>query len=241
MLQRYSYSHVSPESFRGSRFPRKLSGLTFHGSRALTFPTLFAAVLLLVLHFAHVSLMAQNVVSGGGGITFASLSGANNSPYSGSTEGDFSVSTNTGHWFKDISVYGNPPPSIYAGPTNSPSTSVLTISDSKGHFTFSSFDYSSNNGDSTYDIQAFLASVLEYEESGPMTGSFGPNFGFMTQGIGNSASEIDALQITVIPGSGVTSINLDNIMVATIPEPGCLGLVAMSMAVATCLSRVRRR
>ncbi|PWU21673.1 MAG: hypothetical protein C5B50_01140 [Verrucomicrobia bacterium] len=198
------------------------------------------AVFILAVLFAPASLMAQNAVTGGG-INFADLGGTNNTRYTGSVEGDFNVTANTTNWFRDITVYGDPPPSIYDGPTNSPGTAILTISDSKGHFTFSSFEYSSNNGQSTYDIQGFLGSVLEYEETGTLIASFPPNFGFNSQGIANSTVEIDGLQITVIPGSGVTSINLDNIGVATIPEPGSLGLLGAGVGVMMALGRGRRR
>jgi hypothetical protein len=136
-------------------------------------------------------------------------------------------------------VYGNPSPSIYDGPTNSPGTGVLLISDRVGPFTFASLDYSSNNGDSTYDIQGFLGASLQFEETGTLSASFPPSFGFQTLLGLHSTTPIDGLVIEVSPGTGVTSINIDNIRVATIPEPG--SVVLLSAALAALFIKLRSR
>ena len=165
------------------------------------------------------------------GIDFSNLTGKAGDPYLGSSQGGFAVTPTAGNWFQSPS-YGNPPPSIYDGPVDQPGNAVLQITDGAGPFTFSSLSFSSNNGDSSYDIRAFLGANLEYEETGTLPGTFGP-FSFSTLTIAHSTVAVDGLFIAVSPGAGVTSINLDNILVATIPEPGgvltlALGFLSLS-------------
>jgi hypothetical protein len=169
------------------------------------------------------------------GISFASLTGPDGSPYLGHTEGDFVVTPTTTDWFKSITTYGNPVPSIYLGPLNSPGVGVVQITDSVGLFRLSAFDYSSNNGNqdnslpTVYDIQGFLGPNLQYEETGSLMNSFSP-FSFNTLTTANPSVLVDALLIELIPGQHVTSVNLDNIRVATVPEPSSLLLVACGLA-----------
>lgn len=165
------------------------------------------------------------------GITFSPLTGANGAPYSGHTEGDFSVTATSGQWF-EAHAYGNPVPSIFDGPTNAPGVAVLQITDNVDLFTLSSLQYSSNNGDSGYDIQGYLGAALVYDEAGALQGSFAP-FSFKTLVTMNPSLTVDALLIRLVPGPGVTSINLDNINVATIapvPEPNGLLLLGIVLA-----------
>jgi hypothetical protein len=159
------------------------------------------------------------------GIGFSNLNGTNGAAYVGHTEGSFAVTVTSGSWFQS-QVYGNPNPSIFLGPLNSPGVGVLQITDGAGPFTLSSFSFSSNNGDSLYDIRGFLGSTLEYEETGTLAGTFGP-FSFSSLAISNSSVAIDGLFIGLTPGSGVTSVNMDDIFVTTIPEPGS-GLVMVA-------------
>ena len=169
------------------------------------------------------------------GIDFSNLTGKTGDPYLGSSQGGFAVTPTAGNWFQSPS-YGNPPPSIYDGPVDQPGNGVLQITDGAGPFTFSSLSFSSNNGNSSYDIRAFLGPNLEYEETGTLPGTFSP-FSFSTLTIAHSTVAVDGLFIAVSPGSGVTSINLDNIMVATIPEPGGVFTLALGFL---SLSWVRR-
>jgi hypothetical protein len=186
----------------------------------------------LALHFGVVLVAAQTVtpiVPPGPGISFSSLTGTNGAPYVGDTEGDFTVTPTAGSWFQSTN-YGNPTPSIYVGPINSPGIGTILISDRVGPFKLSSFDFSSNNGDSSYDVQGYLGQNLEYEETGTLDGSFPPGFGFQTVLDTHAAVPIDGLIIEIIPGAGVTSINLDNIMVTTIPEPRSSCFLAVGLA-----------
>jgi hypothetical protein len=165
------------------------------------------------------------------GLSFSSLTGPNGAAYLGSSESGFAITPTLGSWYQAM-IYGTPFPSIFDGPVNTPGVAALQITDGAGLFRFSSFDFSSNNGDSSYDIQGFLGATLQFHETGTLSGVSTP-FHFSTLLSGDPNLLIDGLLIEIIPGAGVTSINLDNIMVTTVPEPGafafvCLGVVAIA-------------
>jgi len=149
-------------------------------------------------------------------VTFSGLAGANGSGFTTYTEGTFTVTPTLGSWFQG-QIYGNPTPSIFDGPAFSPGNATIMVTDSAGLFTFGAVDYSSNNGASTFDIMGFLGGVLQFDQSGGLVASLPPFFGFTTLASGFSNS-IDTLFIKVLPGAGVTSINLDNINVTTVPQ-----------------------
>lgn len=172
------------------------------------------------------------------GVGFSNLGGTNGQPYLGHVEGGFSVTPTAGSWFIS-QIYGTPLPSIYDGPVNTPGVGVLQITGGAVPFTLSSFDFSSNNGDSLYNIRGFLGPNLQYEETGTLAGTFGP-FAFSTLSILNSTVPVDGLFIGLTPDSGVTSINIDRIQVMTVPEPAC-GLLLTFAALAAFYSHGRRR
>ncbi len=174
-----------------------------------------------------------------GGIGFATLSGTNMAPYTGHTEGDFAVTPTAGSWY-EAHIYGDPIPSIFDGPTNSPGFGVLQITDGAGRFTFGSIHYSSNNGESAYHILGFLGEDVAYEEVGILTASFSP-FSFNTLLTANPTIPIDGLLFELTPGAGVTSINLDNIGVATVPEPSAAALLALGLLLAPGIGSFRAK
>jgi hypothetical protein len=215
----------APEANMKKRCPANNLGFRLAGS-----------ALALIICLAAASANAQgDHAQPGPGIGFGGLTGTNNAPYHGHTEGSFAVTTTAGSWF-EAHAYGNPIPSIYDGPINSPGTGAILITDSAGPFTLSSFQFSSNNGDSTYDVQGYFGQALAFEETGTLPGSFPTGFGFQTNQDTHASVPIDGLVIEVIPGPGVTSINLDNIMVTTIPEPVGIGLLTAGLA-CLCLRR----
>ena len=163
-------------------------------------------------------------------ITFSPLPGPTDSPYGGHTEAGFEVASILGTWFQAL-VYGNPLPSIYDGPVGSPGTAAIqVVAGGLIPFTFSSVDYSSNNAASTYLIQGFMGVSLVFTQSGGLAASLPPSFGFSTLA-STSAASINRLTIQVTPGTGVSSINLDNINVTTVPvpEPGTLVLLTAGL------------
>jgi hypothetical protein len=181
--------------------------------------------------FDPISARAQSGPPGNGpiaGVSFSNLTGTNGAPYLGSSEGGFAITPTVGNWYQGM-IYGGPAPSIFDGPVNAPGVAVLQITAGVIPFTLSSLDFSSNNGDSTYDIQGFLGPTLQFHETGTMLGVFGP-FHFTTLLSENPAVPIDGLLIQVIPGAGVTSLNLDNINVVFVPEPGSCVLLALGAA-----------
>jgi len=180
------------------------------------------ATFLLIPLCVQITVSAQGVVGINPGISFATLTGTNLAPYTGDLEGDFAVTPTTGTWLQ-ATYYGSPTPSILLGPVNAPGIGAIQITDRFGRFTLAGLDYSSNNGDSIYDIQGFLGATMVYDETGTLSGTFGP-FSFSTLLTANPLVPVDGLIVEVIPGSSVTSVNLDNIQVATVPvvvpEPG---------------------
>jgi hypothetical protein len=168
-------------------------------------------------------------------VSFNNLTGANGDPFSTYTEGSFTIANNAGSWFKAF-VYGNPTPDIFDGPGQNPGIGVLRVTDSAGLFTFVGFDYSSNNGNSGYEIEGFLGVNRVFDETGTLlTPNFNPYASL------NPTSNIDALLIHIFPGAGATSINIDNLRVTTVPEPASLALLAACFAGAIGWQRLVRK
>jgi hypothetical protein len=171
-------------------------------------------------------------------IEFDGLTGANGDPFTSYTEDGFTVDATAGDWF-EAQVFGNPVPSIFAGPIGSPSLSTIDVTENGGgDFTFASVDFSSNNGTSAYSIEGLLNGVPVFLLTGTTGGFPGP---WNTVNDGGTTT-IDELVITLNPTGGPTSMNLDNINVspaAPVPEPSSL-LAAMVGLAALGLARRRR-
>ncbi len=79
-----------------------------------------------------------------------------------------------------------------------------------------------------------LGGTEQYHEFGALAGSFSPfnssSFLSLSLAPANQSLPIDALIVELLPGSGVTSINLDNIGVATVPEPGSVVVLSVGFA-----------
>jgi len=168
-------------------------------------------------------------------ISFSGLTGLNGDLFSSYTEGAFTIVNTAGLWYKGFS-YGSPSPSIFDGPSQNPGVGVLRITDSADLFTFVGFDYSSNNGNSGYEVEGFLGANKVFDETGTL---FTPNFS--TYFSLSPTNQIDALLIHVFPGFGNTSINLDNIRVTTVPEPFSGALCGMALAAAFFCRKLQRR
>jgi hypothetical protein len=191
-------------------------------------PRCVLLVVFLALNLEMMSVHGQSPASfpvPASGISFSGLTGPNLAPYLGSTEGNFAVTPTAGTWLQ-ATFYGAPTPSIVDGPIMGPGFGVIQITSSAGLFKLGSFDFSSNNGDSTYDIQGILGSTTVYHETGTLPGTFGP-FSFSTLFTAYASVPVDGLFIGIIPGPDTTSVNLDNIDVRlagiTVPDaPGPL-------------------
>ena len=166
-------------------------------------------------------------------ITFSGLPGPNQSPFITYAEAGFTVAA-TGGSPEQGTVFGNPEPSvIIAAPVDAPVVgTVETRLTAGGSFTFSSVDFASNNGEpSNFRIRGLLGGVEQYSFPGSIPSGSGPFF-FVTQANPFSGVLIDTLQITVAPGTGTTSDNLDNIVVNAVPEPGTAMLLVLGGALA---------
>jgi hypothetical protein len=159
-------------------------------------------------------------------IGFSSLSGPNDSLYTGSVEGDFVLLPTGVNWRQGL-MHGSPAPSIFVGPVGNPAPAALQITTGSGPFNFGSFEYSSNNGDSTYAIEGYFGSELRFRQTGTLFGTYAP-FPFYTLLSEHPTDYLDSLYIQIIPGSVVTSVNLDNLQLTIVPEPGNLALLALA-------------
>jgi hypothetical protein len=85
-------------------------------------------------------------------ITFSGLSGANGDPFTTYTESGFTVISTLGFWFQG-QAFGNPVPSIFAGPLlGGPSIDAVTIAESGLRFTFTQLDLATANANTNYNF-----------------------------------------------------------------------------------------
>jgi hypothetical protein len=193
---------------------------------------------------------APNLV-GFSGMAFSNLPGPNLASYLGSTEGTFTLTPTAGPWFQST-FYGSPAPSISDGnPLPGgiiPGFGVVSLTAAgSSPFNFNSLDYSSNNGDTAYDIEGHLGGSLVFKETGTMHGTNTPA-AFTTFFSSHSSAQVDALLIELTPlltgdpSNPVfpTSINLDNINVLLVPEPGAAWLLGIGLMLAFCKRPLNR-
>jgi hypothetical protein len=173
-------------------------------------------------------------------IDFSNLSGSNGDPYSFSAQGGFTVIAEPGKWF-EAHLFGNPTPDIFAGPIDSPSASaVFVVRTGGGAFTFESVDLACNNGDSCpFVIIGILGGSPSLLGIGNVPAILG--FGFVTEFNSTPLSLMDALLIQIGPGTGTTSMNLDNIVVEAAPVPEPTSLMLLGSALTGMAFRKRKR
>lgn len=184
---------------------------------------------------ALVSFGAQSAQSAPITIGFDALS-VDGSPYAGHSEDGFTVTPTAGDWFVGLQ-FGNPTPSIFAGPAFSVQ-GTNTVEVTGGTFNFLSSDFACNNGsDCSASITGFLGASVLFTQVSSVTA--GPPFQFFTTNNGAPGVTIDKLVITLTPGNGTSSINLDNIVLdRPVPEPALMSLLALGFGGAL---RLRRR
>lgn len=167
-------------------------------------------------------------------ITFDPLAGANGDVYTGHTEAGYNITPVGGSWF-EAHAYGNPIPDIFAGPIGNPGNSTISITKNGGGlFHWVSVDLSSNgNNTGQYVVDGFINGAEQFSSGGGLasTNTFQTvsnpfDFGFY-----------DTITIEVLPGAGVSSMNLDNIVLNPVPEPASMALVVGGLSL---LARKRR-
>lgn len=176
-------------------------------------------------------------ISGAAGavvIGFDNLVGANLDPYTSSVENGFTVSASDGSWF-EAHVYGNPVPSIFAGPINGVAelSSITVERVGSGDFLFSSVDVSCNLTVSCpYNIVGLL-------DGAPVLGIFGdvaggPPFGTLSNPTPGQLIDFLLIELRSRSENPASSINVDNIVVdaagAAVPEPASLALLGVALA-----------
>ncbi len=201
--------------------------------------TLLGKIRLLTLSF--VLLLGAVSAANADVVTFAPLVGANGTPYAGHVEGGWTVTPTAGSWF-EAQAFGNPIPSIFAGPIGSLSTSAIRLT-GPSSFTFSSVDLASNNGSSNYLFEGFVGASLVYSTGGTVPGAVGI---FTTFNNPFSAVVVDRIVITLTPTGQPSSINLDNITIfrsgpQAVPEPATLLLLGSGLLGVASRLRKRRR
>jgi hypothetical protein len=172
-------------------------------------------------------------------ITFAGLAGANGAPLTPYMEAGFTVTPNPGSWFEGH-VFGNPVPSIVAGPVfGGPLNGAITVTDSVLPFTFSAIDLATANANTAYTFTGLLLGAPVFNVATTVASPAGV---FNTVLSGHSADVIDTLVVTANIGAGGTSTNIDNIVVSKVPGPLVgAGLPGLILAIGALIALARRR
>jgi hypothetical protein len=160
-------------------------------------------------------------------ITFSGLTGANGSSFTTYTESGFTVNPTLGSWFQG-QLFGNPPPSIFAGPLlGGPSTDAVTVTEGGQRFTFGEVDLATANASTNYTFSGTLLGASVFTVNTTLS----PPQVFNTVLSGVSADVIDSLVITASIQAGGTSTNIDNIVVNAVaaPEPAAIALLCTAI------------
>jgi hypothetical protein len=202
---------------------------------------IFAGVILACGVLASGAASATTITFSGSGLIGSGLIGANGTPVATYTEaehttvvnnvttatGGFTVTTTLGQFFQG-QVFGNPIPSLFAGPAQGgPVNDALDVTrNGGGAFDLASVDLAANNGDVNFTFTGFLGGIQQYVFNGVEPGRPPGPFGFDTITNPDATIAIDDARITLdILG---TTGTMDNIVVNAVatPEPASILLLA---------------
>jgi hypothetical protein len=181
--------------------------------------------------FTGVILASQLLTSAASAIaiTFSGLTGANGTLVPMYIEAGFTVTTTLGQFFQG-QVFGNPPPSLFAGPAQGgPANDALEITRiGRGLFNFASVDLAANNGNVNFTLTGFLGGIQQYVFTGVEPGRPPGPFGFDTITNPDAAIAIDDAMIALdILG---TMGNVDNIIVNAVATSEPAGILSLGGA-----------
>jgi hypothetical protein len=162
-------------------------------------------------------------------ITFSGLTGANGAPVATYTEGGFTVATTLGEFFQG-QAFGNPIPSLFAGPAQGgPANDTLDVTKTGGgSFSFASVDLAANNGNVNFTFTGSLGGIQQYVFSGVEPGRPPGPFGFDTIINPDAGIAIDDAMIA-LDVLGTTG-NIDNIIVNPVATPEPAGILLLGGA-----------
>jgi hypothetical protein len=163
-------------------------------------------------------------------IDFGGLSGGNGSAFTGPyVEDTYTVGTTSGEVFEGH-AFGNPAPSLVVGGVfGGLSHGSIEITNAF-LFQLTSWDQTSQNGDSTYRVEGYDGATLLYTLTGSVPGVPG---GVPWLTIAGNSTSVNRLVFTLTTQG--TSTNFDNVVLdaaAPVPEPGTWALMIVGFGAA---------
>lgn len=167
-------------------------------------------------------------------VTFETMTGNSLDPFTGITENGVTVTPSDPSWLKSFTVFGNPSPFL----TTTGFEVWLDVTRGGGLFRFTSVDLQdftlgAFNVPSRYAIDGLLGGSVVFSLVGSLPISSSSGWATISSG---SAMDIlvDSLRITLRRSAEdpatATLRGLDNIVVADVPEPGSLRMLAAGLA-----------
>jgi hypothetical protein len=157
-------------------------------------------------------------------ITFNGLPGPNGALFAGLyMEGGFSVSAPGGNVFQGT-IFGNPAPSLVVGSVfGGGPNGIVSVTAGGSNFSLTSFDLAGNNGAADFTVTGFEGLSQIFSLSGNVNAGTA-----VFQTVAGEPGQINDLVFSLT--SNGTSLNLDNIVVATVPEPSTWAMMLLGLA-----------